>query len=53
MVVDSSEVSAPRALIIPTGNPSLLTTAPIGSMTMSGASLYVATSLGTFEKLTA
>lgn len=48
-----TEISRPRVLVVPTDEPaSDLAHAEIGTLTMSGAKLYVAVSAGSFELVT-
>jgi hypothetical protein len=49
----SGDILTPKALIVPNvSGAHLITYAPIGSLVMSGAKLYVAVSTGTFELVT-
>lgn len=49
----NEEILYPKVLVIPTLTPAeSANKAPIGSLYMSGAKLYVATAVGTFQLVT-
>jgi len=52
MAGSGEEVLFPKVLVVPTGSAATMTSAPIGSLTMSGAKLWVATAAGVFQLVT-
>lgn len=49
----NEEILQPKVLVVPSCSPaSLQSKAEIGTLLMSGAKLYVATAVGTWEKVT-